>query len=197
MKNAKKVDKYSEQFEKYNKPFPTRFRELMDGMTQEKLAKGLNVRRQTISNYCNGKATPDFEMLVKIANYFNVSTDYLTGKTRIKSVDLTLQKVCEYTGLSERAMSKLTNKRLYRGDEFRFINKILENDNFVDLLGLITSHTYNKDVKHFKYDLESTKQISDLFNCSDSQISKYLEMSSQKAIEETFMKIVNDINYFG
>lgn len=42
-------------------------------MTQDDLAKGLKVSRSTIGNYEIGIREPDFEMLEKIADFFNVS----------------------------------------------------------------------------------------------------------------------------
>lgn len=55
---------------------------------QKELAKELNVTTGTISNYENDVHSPDLETLVKIADYFNVSTDYLLGRTGSKlSVD--------------------------------------------------------------------------------------------------------------
>lgn len=195
MVNAKKMGKYK-QIDRFNNPFPTRFRQLMGRRTQESLAKDLGVTRQTISNYCNGKSEPDYNTLVQIAKYFKVSTDYLTGKTDVKADDITLQQVCEYSGLSETVINKLTNKSLYKGDEYRFINKIIEHKNFNDLLDLITIHVWNKDKNHYKTNDIDENLLAKLFGCSTDSLKKILEMSSQKTIEETFMKIVNDIPYF-
>ncbi len=47
----------------------------------EKVAKYLNVSLQTISNYETEKRDMTPETIIKLANYFNVSTDYLLGKT--------------------------------------------------------------------------------------------------------------------
>ena len=50
-------------------------------MTQEELAKALGVSRSTIGMYEQGKREPDFETEEKIADYFNVTLDYLrSGK---------------------------------------------------------------------------------------------------------------------
>ena len=46
-----------------------------------KLADILHVSRSSISNYETGIRTPDYELLVEIANFFNVSIDYLLGRT--------------------------------------------------------------------------------------------------------------------
>lgn len=48
--------------------------------TQEEVAKNLNLQKQTFQNYELGKRKPDIETLIKIADYFNVSLDYLCGR---------------------------------------------------------------------------------------------------------------------
>lgn len=51
-------------------------------MTQTELGDILNVTKSSISGYENGTRFPDQESLVKIAEYFNVTTDYLLGKNQ-------------------------------------------------------------------------------------------------------------------
>ena len=53
-------------------------------ISQEELAQTFKITQQAISAYENGSRDPDSEMLVKLADYFNVSTDYLLGRTDIK-----------------------------------------------------------------------------------------------------------------
>ncbi len=51
------------------------------GYSQLKVAMDLNVSREALSYYENGKRSPDIQMLLKLSDYFNVSIDYLiTGK---------------------------------------------------------------------------------------------------------------------
>ncbi len=47
------------------------------GVSLSALAKYLNVTRQAVSYYCNGDVTPSYSLLLKIAEFFNVTTDYL------------------------------------------------------------------------------------------------------------------------
>ena len=49
------------------------------GLSQKELAKSLSIPQNTFSQYETGKRAPDFETLKKIANYFNVTVDYLLG----------------------------------------------------------------------------------------------------------------------
>lgn len=63
--------------------FGNRLKELRKsfGITQAQLAESLKERRATLSNYENKNVYPGFNMLVKLADYFHVSVDYLTGRT--------------------------------------------------------------------------------------------------------------------
>ena len=49
-------------------------------MTQEDLAKILYVTSGTISNYENGVHLPDIDKLLNLADFFDVTTDYLLGR---------------------------------------------------------------------------------------------------------------------
>ena len=61
--------------------FSKRLKELRlaNGETQKDLANAIEVGRTTISEYESGKIVPKQEGLLRIANHFNVSVDYLTG----------------------------------------------------------------------------------------------------------------------
>lgn len=47
------------------------------GISQEQLGEVINVSRQSISKYESGYAEPNYDRLIAIANFFEVSTDYL------------------------------------------------------------------------------------------------------------------------
>ena len=49
-------------------------------LTQRELAKLLNLSNGSIAMYETGKRKPDFNILEKIADFFNVSVDYLLGR---------------------------------------------------------------------------------------------------------------------
>ncbi len=50
-------------------------------ITQEELGKIINVQKAAVSKYELGRAVPSTDVLTKLANYFNVTTDYLLGRT--------------------------------------------------------------------------------------------------------------------
>lgn len=51
------------------------------GITQLKMAMDLNANQNTISRYETGEREPSLLELIKIADYFNVSVDYLLERT--------------------------------------------------------------------------------------------------------------------
>lgn len=61
--------------------FYQRLRELIEenDITQKKLAADLNIAASTVSSYIQGVREPDFSILLQLAEYFHVSTDYLLG----------------------------------------------------------------------------------------------------------------------
>ena len=58
-----------------------------ENMNQLELANAIGVSRSTIGMYESGQREPDFETMEAIADYFNVSMDYLLGKSPDKLVD--------------------------------------------------------------------------------------------------------------
>jgi transcriptional regulator with XRE-family HTH domain len=50
-------------------------------LTGEELGKILNVTKVAVSNWESGNRTPDADMLIKLADFFDVSLDYLLGRT--------------------------------------------------------------------------------------------------------------------
>lgn len=55
------------------------------GLSQKEFADLFNVHQTAVSQWETGKTTPDKETLIRIASYFDVSVDYLLGKTDIKN----------------------------------------------------------------------------------------------------------------
>lgn len=77
------------------------------GLTQKELAKILSVSENSISLYERNIITPDDDMKIKIANYFNVSIDYLLGMTRTPSPIKSKPKMIYFDNLPEKANAEL------------------------------------------------------------------------------------------
>lgn len=59
------------------------------GESLEKIAKYLNVTIQTVSNYENEKRDMSPDTIIKLSEYFKVSTDYLLGKSDVRNPEKT------------------------------------------------------------------------------------------------------------
>ena len=66
------------------------------GYSQVEFAKLLGVTKQCVSNWENDNVIPSIEMLVKIADVFRVTTDYVLGRsddTRLDVSGLTTEQI--------------------------------------------------------------------------------------------------------
>ena len=63
--------------------FGIRLKELRKeaNINQEKLAEILNTYRANINRYEKRTREPDYDTLIKVADFFDVSADYLLGRT--------------------------------------------------------------------------------------------------------------------
>lgn len=105
-KKESKIPKYRME------PFCRRFRKLYDSdknmyKTYDSLGERIGVTRQAVSNYYNGFTYPDTFILAKIANTFEVSTDYLLGVSEISTTDVETKRVIEMIGLKENLVESL------------------------------------------------------------------------------------------
>lgn len=55
------------------------------GLTQAEVAKLLSIGESTVSFYESGKRQPDYKTLVRLSEVFKVSTDFLLGKTNLRT----------------------------------------------------------------------------------------------------------------
>ncbi|MBE6567320.1 MAG: helix-turn-helix transcriptional regulator [Ruminococcaceae bacterium] len=58
------------------------------GLNQVDFAKKMGVSKQCVSNWENDNVMPSVEMLVKIADFFKVTTDYILGRNELVYLDV-------------------------------------------------------------------------------------------------------------
>lgn len=92
------------KIELYNSHFAATLRDLMEknGTTQKELADFVGVRPQTLSLYCSGETQPNVDKLLKIAEYYDVTTDFLITGTILEDIP-----VRDMLGLSERTVENM------------------------------------------------------------------------------------------
>lgn len=58
-------------------------------LRQIDVANAIGIEQKTLSNYETGKTNPDSFAIIKLADFFGVSTDYLLGRTNNNTIDAT------------------------------------------------------------------------------------------------------------
>ena len=93
------------------------------GVSQKSLAEAIGVSQQSINKYENHKIEPDIETLIRIADYFKTSVDYLVGHTQIRE-PMTLTSAHKW---SEKQLSLISAYQMLNKREQESIDLILEN----------------------------------------------------------------------
>jgi transcriptional regulator with XRE-family HTH domain len=108
----------------------SRLRELRKekGFTQKEVALKLNIGQTTYAGYENNKSNPDLGMLDQLSNFYNVTTDYLIGKTDIKLT------ITEMTLLKE---IDLDHEELFKKYQLTIDGEPLSRDEFKKAIELI------------------------------------------------------------
>lgn len=83
---------------------------LSHGLNQVELARELSVTKQTVSNWENNNIQPSVDMLIKISEYFSVSTDYMLGKSDRITINVDGLSIEEVSHL-EQLVKDLKKKR--------------------------------------------------------------------------------------
>lgn len=103
-----------------------------NNLTQDELAKKIDTSRSNIANYENDKNMPSVDILEKLSKLFNVSTDYLLGKSDIRNPEeADLDKL--QIGLSTKDYTNISDEQLKQIEDFaKFVlkdNKKKQEDN--------------------------------------------------------------------
>ena len=122
--------KYSFDATRENALLPSRLSELLSSAADVKgLADYLGVSTQAINQYKLGVSYPKTENLIKIAEYFGISVDYLLNLTGVPNRDTSIQAVNSVTGLSVRAIIKLHDLHTNDPSMVDVISSLIEDDN--------------------------------------------------------------------
>jgi len=171
----------------YNGMFPRMLREMLDRhpmtgarTTLKELAEAVGIRQQTVSLYKNGETQPTPETLVKIAEFFGVSVDYML--TGISSQN---KPIHEELGLSEEAIGMLKIAKETEGFDgmpslLDTLNGLLSDRDFYDFLDDVTFKA--QQVK------AALNGNIDKSNMGNFDVEGYYIWDLQKYIEEFILK---------
>lgn len=125
-------------------------------VTQKELAQAIDVERATIAGYETRDSEPNYEKLIRISKYFNVSVDYLLGNDEIiKSTSYKLPIV------------KNNNETFQQTLEYVVVDEALKKDRDLLAIKIIDDALFPKFNKNSIVILENTNDISngDLVLC--------------------------------
>ncbi|MBQ3277493.1 MAG: helix-turn-helix transcriptional regulator [Oscillospiraceae bacterium] len=134
--------KYTFDAEREKALLPSKLSKLLSSSADVKgLADHLRVSQQAINQYKLGVSYPKTENLIKIADYFGISVDYLLDLTDVPNRDTSIQAVNEVTGLSAGAIVKLheISKGADGPDFLAIISAWIESDQAEPLLSIMRS----------------------------------------------------------
>jgi len=152
-------------------------------VSQKEIAEVLGVTPNTISYFCHDKRMPNTQQIMDIAEYLNISTDYLLGRTEISSEISSdtenIRIACNVTGLSEK------------------IIELLHEYNEVENSGQPTQISYDRNgniqkssflLKNFNNVIEENEKLAEYFRNIIIYLSS-LDLSSTESVEYFINKI--------
>lgn len=136
-------------------------------LVHENIAQAIDVTRQGVGKWVNGESVPDVLTVAKLAKFFGVSVDYLAGTSDIKTTNVDLKGVCEYTGLTEESIENILTNLSERGEpeEFRedmqrvnhILNELLSSNCFSSMVHYCFAIDYENNIINKKENGETVK----------------------------------------
>ena len=142
----------------------------MSGLSQKELCEKIDVPTSTLSRIERGEITNvSNDILIKFANFYNVSTDYLLGLTNVK-----FKKNVELSelGLSNKALYTLLSVNV----NVSLLSRIIEHPRFVTLLD--TADAYFTDAHK-----EGIQSRNDIINLATASIRDFIKDHPEKSKE--------------
>jgi transcriptional regulator with XRE-family HTH domain len=145
----------SKKAHNFNSIFAERLGILLDSnhsgkkTTQKELADKIKTTRQTVSEYRNGTSIPNADKLKSIAEFFDVSADYLIGITDEPTKDRDLQAVYDKIGLSSTSINELLR---YEDIDLKIHNHLMERGYLPDAIKKMRIALIEHAVLKLKYE---------------------------------------------
>ena len=105
------------------------------GISQKQLAEelskfGLNVRRETVTQWEAGTREVKEKYIVALAKFFDVSADYLLGLPGASKTEISAQGVSNYTGLTNDFVSWLSSHKDY-APQIEKLSRLMIDNGFI------------------------------------------------------------------
>lgn len=158
-----------------NKAFGKRLASLREkyDISQESLARVTGTTQQSLSRYEKGTRQAPIEFVIKVAEVFKVSTDYLLCQSDTKTTDTNEKAVCDYIGLTDSSVRNIRFLTTACETYARSLDILLRQIKFQTLQAshelVTTKAVYNCMLKRafkFAYDAK-------IYDVSDKEIELY------------------------
>lgn len=103
-------------------------------ISNKEIAEGIQISESQLSKVLYAQTELGISGLVKIAEYFNVSTDYLLGLTDLKSPKEDFKTIHKVTGLLDEGIKNLYSMNRKHDGSIYVLNLLLDNPKFTSLL---------------------------------------------------------------
>lgn len=165
-------------------------RELMQ-KSQQEVCSALNIEQSTLANYENGKRMPKIEILIKIAEYYQCSVDFLLGIEKSGGKDFSnfqvdntefaldfkmrTRELLAEQELSEDDFMRMTGFSKEEKDSYLYGNKLPDIEDLIKIAGVLSVSTdYLLDVSRRKKITAEEEMLLQSFNRCDEECRKYL-----------------------
>lgn len=145
--------------------FPSRLRELRKkkGVSQDVVSKSLGVSKSTVGLWETGDTLPDAKAIFDLSRYYDVSADYLLGKTDVPTSDMKATEICEYTGLTPETVLMLSVYATQGKTASSFLARFFEdiivvNDKTIDTITAFLVNAAHADA------IDETKDLANIDN---------------------------------
>ena len=179
--------------------FASRFSDLIEesGKKLVSIAEQTQISTGSLSRYQNGKTEPTATQIIKLAQYFGVTTDYLLGISDLRFMNMRKRTIREITGLSENAIDVLENPVPKNAPEI--LSQIVESKDFARLVSRINEYrvldqnsekAYAEDIKkHFVNAFSDTPDTT-LHYSNESEILDLKEYQITKTMTAILRQII-------
>lgn len=167
------------------------FRKLIDKTTREKVAKALDCDTSLVTKHYNGDRSITLDYAIKYADYFDVSLDYLVGRSNVESSDKDIQYIGDYTGLKIETINILHE-----------INTDPYNQNYhylVDFINSFLSSACYTDIQYLLYYFDSHQEnafYSAKNYLHNVNLNDYYNSLENNATIGHYMRLFTDLSAF-
>lgn len=176
--------------------FTRRFRELRGTRDNTEFGKFLGISRQTVGFYYNGDRIPDAQGIKQIAEKCGVSADWLLGLTDIKSPNISIRDISDYTGLSESTIHLLHSR--FGKFPSQFINLICDRDDGYRLADAVLQYMTTAETAfralYLEY-LDCFEESRELFDAKAHIVSARLAKLFAEDTFRDFLEQISPLNF--